>query len=195
MRMRDKSQGDILTLDKRGHFNFALTVLGLRLLAQSKLNTFVGTSTREKARDLYDAAWLMENHFESIVPNQRIGLWKALDGPLLEKAGEWRGFFSEDDIMSRASFDDTCENLSASLDCDPMVLWHQDPQGTFALESRNEQHILISSSGTFRGQVIGEFEDRTSAERWLRQIDPERRLPPLQESTRRNRPASVVPKP
>ena len=77
-----------------------IRVLTLWHIADSKLDTLTGERPREKARDMYDAAWLMHNHMESIAPWRRMALRRLLDALSEDDMAMWEAKYVEDDIMS-----------------------------------------------------------------------------------------------
>ena len=149
----------------------------IEAIAERKLSTLVGDRPRERARDLYDAAWLVEEHLDSIAPEHRLALWKLVTGSILEDSEEWTDLFRTDDIMSRSSLDEVWDSLDANLSCDPIVLHHEDPDGRLSVESRGGKHVLVFSGSLYDGQEIGSFEQPATALHWLKRVDPHRSLP------------------
>ena len=149
----------------------------LGAIAESKLNTLVGERARTQARDLFDAAWLMERHMDAVPPEQRLCLSALVSGPILDAFTEWSALFKRDDIMSKSSFDEVWESLEANLSCDPVVLFHQFPDGGLSFDEREGRHILLFSGGVYDGHEIGHFESSEAALAWLGRVDPDRTLP------------------
>ena len=156
----------------------------LKTLTRTKLNTLVGDKPRSRARDLYDAAWLMEQHMEDIAPDQRLKLRAVIHGPILDASDEWASLFESDDIMARSSLDQVWESLDANLDRDPIVLFREDPNGRLTLKKQGDRQVMTFSGKLFDAQTIGAFVDRKTARRWLRCIDPDGTLPPLKRPQR-----------
>ena len=158
----------------------------IEAIAESKLNTLVGERPRERARDLYDAAWLIEEHLDSIAPEHRLALWRLVTGSILEDSDEWTALFRGDDIMSRSSLDEVWDSLDANLNCDPIVLHHEDPDGRLSLESREGEQVLVFNGSLYDGQVVGAFREAGAASRWLKRVDPHQSLPTLEGAAYRD---------
>ena len=158
----------------------------IEAIAESRLNTLVGDRPRERAPDLYDAAWLVEEHLDSIAPEHRLAMWQLVTGSILEDSDEWTALFRADDIMSRSSLDEVWESLDANLSCDPIVLHHEDPDGGLSLEIREGRHVLVFSGSLHDGQEVGAFKQPGDAARWLKRVDPHQSLPRLEAPANRN---------
>ena len=85
-------------------------------LIPKKLNTLIGARARRKARDIYDAAWIL-CHYPDAVPKQsleRLQTFAASLSSLDEQM--WQRAFTRDDIMTRADFTETWCVLMERLD-------------------------------------------------------------------------------
>ncbi len=152
-------------------------VFSLPVMAETKLQTLVGVKTRRRARDLYDAAWLMENHMEVVAPATRLRLWKQMEVDVLENLNEWEEAFFGDEIMARATLDEVWDNLDSSLRRDPVVMHHDAPEGSFCLEKKDESVVLYFGGGNAPEKPVGQFESNEGALGWLDIIDPDHTLP------------------
>jgi len=86
------------------------------VLIAKKLNTLVGENARQQARDLYDAAWILCNHPQS-VPHESLHRLDAYVNNLSSsEEAQWERLFKQDHIMSRADFMDTWLVLTERLD-------------------------------------------------------------------------------
>ena len=86
------------------------------VLVAKKLKTLVGDHTREQARDLYDAAWILLNH-PQCVALETLRAFNAYANSLSPNdEANWETLFSRDLIMSRADFMETWLVLTERLD-------------------------------------------------------------------------------
>ena len=175
----DVQTNDPLAVPDNAIIRHGFRTFDLKTMARSKLSTLVGKRPRIAARDLYDAAWLMERHMEAVHPNERIALWETIHVTVLDRADEWTRLFRTDDILSRSSLDQVWDSLEASLAHDPLVLLHRDPEGTLNLKDADDGPVLVFSGNVIDDQTIGAFESREAVQLWLCSIDPEGRLPEL----------------
>ena len=144
-------------------------VYALPVLAAMKLDTLTGARPREASRDLYDAAWLLEQYFEEVAPQQRIALWEV-HNEILEQAAAWTDKFDDDAVTERSSFDAVWDSLDSSLSCDPVVLQHVDPGGIMVIEEDAAGARLFFEGELFSRQPVGAFEDRAAALLWLERV-------------------------
>ena len=86
------------------------------VLVTKKLNTLVGENTRQQARDLYDAAWILCNRPQCVALEslRRLDAYANNLSPIAES--QWDRLFSQDPIMSRADFTETWLALTERLD-------------------------------------------------------------------------------
>ena len=90
----DVNTGDPLAVPDNWGMHNGFRVFSLRTLAWTKLNTLVEEDgVRERARDLYDAAWLMETHMDCVSARQRVALWEVVRGLVLERCEQWTLLF------------------------------------------------------------------------------------------------------
>ena len=75
----------------------------LRELVDYKLNALVGSAARERPRDVYDAAWIMERHLSAIRPEMRtrLKLWHERMRSDEALYARWARRFESDTIGSR----------------------------------------------------------------------------------------------
>lgn len=86
------------------------------VLIAKKLDTLVGENARQQARDLYDAAWILCNHPQS-VPHESLNRLDAYINNLSSnEEAQWDRLFMQDYIMSRTDFMDTWLVLTERLD-------------------------------------------------------------------------------
>ena len=173
----DVSSEDSLARPKNTEVLNGFRTFSMRTLAQTKLNTLIGTQPRDRARDLYDAAWIMENHMEAVAPKFRIALATITFGSIVDMAANWNALFTDDSIMSRVSFDAVWDNLSASLDHDPIILFDQDPSANLVVEQEGGSLVLVFRGHDSEPTPIGKFDDQRSLSQWLAEIDPQGVLP------------------
>ena len=86
------------------------------VLIAKKLNTLVGEHTRQQARDLYDAAWILCNHPQCVARDSLRRLDAYANNLSPNEESNWETLFSEDPIMSRADFTETWLVLTERLD-------------------------------------------------------------------------------
>ena len=110
------------TSDRPIRMEDTIMVQGIRFfkfeqLAERKLRTLVGKQTREEARDVYDAAFLMENHPRTISEETWLNLerWHQSIVENAHARQAWSERFGRDDIMQRASLENTLTSMAASL--------------------------------------------------------------------------------
>ena len=86
------------------------------ILIAKKLNTLIGENARQQARDLYDAAWILCNHPQS-VPRESLHRLDAYVSSLSSsEETQWERLFMQDYIMSRVDFMETWLVLTERLD-------------------------------------------------------------------------------
>jgi len=173
----DVKGNDSLAMQENTMIRDGFRTFKLPTLVKAKLETLIGATPRSRARDLYDAAWILENHMDAVVPTDRIALYERVNGEVVENAKEWEADFLFDDIMSRASFHAVWDSLNESLDHDPVVRFHQDPSGSLEVKNHGDA-LLLTFSGRATGEVtIGTFSDQGALRQWLGTIDPHGTLP------------------
>ena len=98
-----------------------VSIEGIRIwtfeeLAERKLRALVGKQRRKEARDVYDAAYLMENHPEVIREETWSKLEQWIDTILKNKREKqaWTRRFERDDVMKRTSIDDVLRSMTRS---------------------------------------------------------------------------------
>ena len=86
------------------------------VLIAKKLNTLVGDRTRQQARDLYDAAWILCNHPECVAGESLRRLDAYANNLSSREEAEWQQLFLQDLILSRVDFTETWLVLTERLD-------------------------------------------------------------------------------
>ena len=86
------------------------------VLIAKKLNTLVGENARQQARDLYDAAWILCNHPQSVSHESLHRLDAYINNLSSSEEAQWERLFKQDYIMSRTDFMDTWLVLTERLD-------------------------------------------------------------------------------
>lgn len=76
-----------------------------RDLVERKLNTVVGSTARQKPRDLYDAGWLVHEHPELISQRQAAGLKAWLADLSAEKKKSLKQEMRDEQVIGRADVD------------------------------------------------------------------------------------------
>ena len=86
-------------------------------LAERKLRTLVGKRPRREARDVYDAAYLTENHPEVIKERtwDKLGEWNQATLKSEQEKKRWKEIFQEDEIMQKASAEEALRSMTLSL--------------------------------------------------------------------------------
>ena len=86
------------------------------VLIAKKLNTLIGERTRQQARDLYDAAWILCHHPQCVAIESLRRLYAYANIHVPTEESRWEELFSQDPIMSRADFTETWTVLAERSD-------------------------------------------------------------------------------
>ena len=86
------------------------------ILIAKKLNALIGENARQQARDLYDAAWILSNHPQSVPHESLRRLDAYISGLSANEEAQWERLFMQDYVMSRIDFMETWLVLTEHLD-------------------------------------------------------------------------------
>ena len=86
-----------------------IKMYNIRTMAARKLNTLIGDKPREEARDIFDAAFLVEQYRKELSDEIRSKLNTWAKGVTGDKKKKLEAKFRKDGIMRRSSLEDTLE--------------------------------------------------------------------------------------
>ena len=93
-----------------------IQVYNARELIQRKLQTIIGNSPREKARDIYDAGWIVSNHPELIEKQDCRALKEWAESRTVDDLRELKARLLEDKVTKRVDATDVLRKLKAGID-------------------------------------------------------------------------------
>ena len=88
----------------------------IKTLAQRKLQTIIGERPRKRARDWYDAAWLMQRHPDVVGAKTAQQVLEALNNLPKSAVRKIEREATKDRIMSRIAFEIVVENIKTGVE-------------------------------------------------------------------------------